>query len=122
MPDYVHKRFQENKKRWAAMKKSLFTVTMLMLLLVPLAGRVAAEKVEVYTGAVNDIKVEGHSSMPADKPILLYRNITYVPFRYMGGVLGKQVDWDSERRVISYRGEIPAVVSSSQPEIGRAHV
>lgn len=97
------------------MKKSLFTVTMLMLLLVPLAGRVAAEKVEVYTGAVNDIKVEGHSSMPADKPILLYRNITYVPFRYMGGVLGKQVDWDSERRVISYGGEIPAVVGSSQP-------
>ncbi len=70
------------------------------------------EHINVYFNAVNDIVVDGQSIKP-DQPIILYNDTTYVPFRYMGEIIGKEVSWDQATRTIYY-GKKPANVPAKE--------
>ncbi len=73
--------------------------------------------IPVYFNAVNDIVVEGESVTPT-QPIILYNDTTYVPFRYMGEIIGKEVSWDQATRTIYY-GEKPAHINEPTTTQGR---
>ena len=48
---------------------------------------------------ISDIKINGVSSMPSQKPFI-YNGTTYVPLRYIGEKLGYEIDWNSETRTV----------------------
>ena len=59
----------------------------------------------------NDYRIEYNGeeqTLPEGYDILVYQDRTYLPLRYIGGMVGAEVEWDSETHTASIRREEPS--------------
>ena len=59
----------------------------------------------------NDYRIEYNGeeqTLPEGSDILVYQNRTYLPLRYVGELLGADIQWDKETNTASIRQEKPS--------------